>query len=373
MEDRALAGLQVAVVPGRQRQQLLDLHARRRHTGVGGAHQLDDVRVALVRHDRTAGGVLRRQRDEAELRAGEQRQVPGDAAQVQRGTAQGLQRGQFELAARELRVDGADLHAREAQHGGGVFAVQLEVDAIAGRGAQRIGVHQLQRVARAHGVVDEGFRPAGPPHAGGRHHGPLDIGVARNRQVALGLRTIQRHLGDLPRQHRHAGELFLQPQARGHQDLVVAAAAGMDLAAGVAQAFGQPRLDGGVAIFETLVQHELATLEILGEDRQFALQPGQLVAGEDADALQALGMRGAGLDVVQEERAVQYHVVAREETLDLRVHRHAGLLPQQIRHRNLHRTVGAPSGAMLFVRPMIAPKGAPTRARLRALPSRTPG
>ncbi|MEF9943599.1 MAG: hypothetical protein RR758_05395, partial [Burkholderiaceae bacterium] len=62
MEDRAFTRLQVALVTGRQRQQLFDLGARRSDARMGGAHQFDDVGIALVRHDRAAGGVLRRQR-----------------------------------------------------------------------------------------------------------------------------------------------------------------------------------------------------------------------------------------------------------------------------------------------------------------------
>src|SRR3546814_14109479 len=81
MEQRALGDLQVAVVNRWQRQQVFDLGLRRGDAGIGPEHQLDDLRVALVGHDRYAGGVLRRQRDEAELRAGEQRAVPRAEAQ----------------------------------------------------------------------------------------------------------------------------------------------------------------------------------------------------------------------------------------------------------------------------------------------------
>ncbi|KAG0938254.1 hypothetical protein G6F31_015479 [Rhizopus arrhizus] len=236
MEDGALGRLQVAVIARRQRQKLLDLGTRGGDAGVGRAHQLDHVRIALVGHDRTAGGVLRRQCDEAEFGAGEQRQVPGDAAQVQRRAPQRFQRGQFELAARQLRVDRRDLHARKAQRGGGVFTVQRQVHAVAGRGAKRIGIHQRKGVAGTGGVVDEGLGPAGPPHAGRGHHGTLDVGSAGDRQILLGLGTVQRDLGYFGADPRHALQLFLQPQAGGDQDLVVAAAAGVDLAAGVAKA-----------------------------------------------------------------------------------------------------------------------------------------
>jgi hypothetical protein len=180
------------------------------------------------------------------------------------------------------------------------------------------------------------------------------MGIARNRKITLGLRAVERDLGDLARQHGHACQLFLQPQPRGDQDLVVAAAAGVDLAACVAEALGQPRFDGGVAVFEALVQHEVAAAEILGQRREFALQSRQFVAGQDAGALQTFGMRGAGLDVVQEELAVQHHVVAGEETLDLRVHRHAGFLPQQVRHRVSPPEIADPSLFPFSLREKVA-------------------
>ena len=65
--------------------------------------------------------------------------------------------------------------------------------------------------------------------------------VARDRQALFGLGTVQRDPGDVTTQFGDARQLFLQPQPRGDQHLVVAAAAGVDLAAGIAQAFGEPR------------------------------------------------------------------------------------------------------------------------------------
>ena len=87
-----------------------------------------------------------------------------------------------------------------------------------------------------------------------------------------------------------------------------------------------------MAVFVRVVEDEGATAEILGERRQFARQPGKLLRIEDADLLQALGMRLAGLDVEQEELAVEDHVFAGKEPLDARVDLDAWLLPQQTAH-----------------------------------------
>ena len=122
-------------------------------------------------------------------------------------------------------------------------------------------------------------------------------------------------------------QAILQPQAGGDQHLVVAAAAGVDLAAGVAEAFDQVRLDRRMAVFILLVEDESAGAEIVRQRLQFVREAGHLVGIEDADLLQALGMRAAGLDIKQEELAIEDHVLAGEETLDAFVDLDAGFLP----------------------------------------------
>ena len=155
--------------------------------------------------------------------------------------------------------------------------------------------------------------------------------------------AIQCHLGDLAAECRHARQLVLQPQARGHQDLVIAAATGMDLATGVAQALGQARFDGRMAILEALVQHEAAIAEIGCQQFKFALQSSQLIGGKNADVLQALCMGPACGDVVQEELAIQDHVIAGQEGLDARIPRYPGLLPDVYKRQTKRSTVSASS------------------------------
>ena len=120
-------------------------------------------------------------------------------------------------------------------------------------------------------------------------------------------------------QRLHARELFLQPQARRDQHLVVATAAGVDAAAGVAEAFGEARFDRGMAVLEAFVEHERAAAEILRQRRSSRSSPASSSAVSMPMRCQALRMRAARGDVVQEEFAIEQHVVAREEGLDLRV------------------------------------------------------
>src|ERR1019366_10147690 len=82
-EQRKLQQLQVALVAGGQ------LGADRQRLGQAGkrggaarAHQLEQVRIALLRHDRGAGGECIGQLDEGEFAGVEQQQVGGHAPQV---------------------------------------------------------------------------------------------------------------------------------------------------------------------------------------------------------------------------------------------------------------------------------------------------
>src|SRR5690606_30907819 len=77
------------------------------------------------------------------------------------------------------------------------------------------------------------------------------------------------------------------------------------------------------------------------EHVEFARDAVEFVLRQDADALQPLGVCAAGPDVVQEELAVEHHVVAGQEGLDGGVDGDAGLLPEEIGHVVFLRWVAA--------------------------------
>src|SRR5690606_6825908 len=138
--------------------------------------------------------------------------------------------------------------------------------------------------------------------------------------------------------------------------LIVAAAAGVNLAARVAETLNQSCFDRRMTILEGLVQHEPAATEVVGQRAQLALDACQLGRIQDADQLQALRVRAAGLDVEQEELAVEDHVGTGAEALDALIHLHAGFLPEELGHRGVPgcrgwiavvgATVGAASAAI---------------------------
>src|SRR5580698_3052301 len=108
----------------------------------------------------------------------------------------------------------------------------------------------------------------------------------------------------------------------------------MHAATGIAQSFGQPRLDRRVPIFMALVEDKAARAKILRQGIQLMLQCGGLIEAHHTDIRQAFHMRLAGRDVVQEKLAVEQYIVAGEETHDPRIGFDACLLPQKIAHRD---------------------------------------
>src|SRR3546814_7702165 len=84
-----------------------------------------------------------------------------------------------------------------------------------------------------------------------------------------------------------------------------------------------------MAVLEAVVEDKIAGREIPGQGIELADDAGQFVGIENADALQPLGVGDAGLDVEQEEFAIEDDVVAGAELLDACVDADAGLLPEE--------------------------------------------
>ncbi len=140
----------------------------------------------------------------------------------------------------------------------------------------------------------------------------------------------------------------------------------MHAATGIAESLGESRLDCRMTILVTPVQHEGACTEIRGKRIQLALQSDCFFSAYYADIRQPFDVRLAGGDVMQEEFAIQQHVVAGEKLHDLRVDLHAGFLPERLSHGDVLN-----GDANVVPSPVGAASAAPTRATLMALPSTT--
>jgi len=89
-----------------------------------------------------------------------------------------------------------------------------------------------------------------------------------------------------------------------------------------------------MAVLEAVIEHEGTGAEVRGQRVQLTLERRSLIGADHADVLQAFHVRLAGGDVVQEELAIEDHVVAGQEPHDARVDLDAGFLPEGLSHRS---------------------------------------
>ena len=109
------------------------------------------------------------------------------------------------------------------------------------------------------------------------------------------------------------------PEPQVGRDLVVAAAAGVELAADVADAVDQRPLDVHVDVFQLVAEREVAGGDLLADLLQAGDDLVPLVVGEDADLGQHVGVGDRAADVVGVEPAVEAHAFG--ELLDAAVRR----------------------------------------------------
>jgi hypothetical protein len=142
-----------------------------------GAHQFGGVGIALLRHDRGAGGQVVGQSGEAEHRRHPDHDLLGEPRQMtgrDRGGGQALQR---EVAVRH-RVQRIRHRPVEAQVRGRRMAIDGEGRSGQGRGAQRVLVHPLARIGEAAGVAPEHLDIGHQMMTEGHRLGGLQMGEA---------------------------------------------------------------------------------------------------------------------------------------------------------------------------------------------------
>ena len=213
----------------------------------GGTHELRGVRVLLLRHDAGAAGVGVRQAHEAELAARPQDELGAEPRDVRAELRGGGEVVDDEVAVGD-RVEGVLGDALEAEVGGLGLAVEVEVEADRGAGAER--------------QLEAGLPSGLEPRAVAVEHPEVRQQVLRERRDLRALQVGVRgqHRLDVvggPRDQEllqrgerrvlalgHAAQV--QPHVRDH--LVVAAAAGVQAGAGVADELREPALDGHVHV-----------------------------------------------------------------------------------------------------------------------------
>ncbi len=209
-----------------------------------------------------------------------------------------------------MRVLGDALEAEVGRLG---LAVELEVEADGGAGAEReleaglAGGLEPRAIAVQHPEVREQVLRQR------RDLGALQVGVRRQDGLHVVGRPRQQHLleGGERRVLAFGHAAQVQPHVCDH--LVVAAAAGVEPRAGVADELGEPALDGHVHVLVGVGRDEGAGLDLAAHGGEAVLHGLELVRAQDAGAAQRPRVRHRALDVlgpeapVKRQRAVQRH------------------------------------------------------------------
>ena len=210
-------------------------------------------------------------------------------------------------------VEGVLGDALEAEVGGLGLAVEVEVEADRGAGAERqleAGLPsglEPRAVAVEHPEVRQQVlrerRDLRALQVGVRGQHRLDVvGGPREQQLLQRGERRVLALGDAAQVQPHVGD-----------HLVVAAAAGVQAGAGVADELREPALDGHVHVLVGVDRDERAGLDLAADGGEAVLDGLELVRAQDAGAEQRAGVRDRALDVlapqapVEGERAVERH------------------------------------------------------------------
>ena len=223
---------------------------------------------------------------------------------MHRGDGGGREEIQREIAIGDgvQRVGGG---AVEAQGVGGHVAVDRERSAGEGGRAERAFVHALAAIGQAAAVAAEHFDIGEHVVAEGDRLCRLQMGEAGHR--------VRRVFGGAVGEHAHdVGDLAVDavdgvahPEAEVGGDLVVAAAAGVQAFAGLADTIGEARLDVHVNVFEIGGEAEAARLDLVGDVFKPVADGGFVGPGDDALACQHGGVGARSGDVLAPHLAVE--------------------------------------------------------------------
>ncbi len=146
-----------------------------------------------------------------------------------------------------------------------------------------------------------------------RHLRTLQMRVGRHDRLQMVAGTLEQHL--LQAGDSHVLTLGHAPQMQSHvgDHLVVTAAAGMELGAGLTDELRKATLDGHMHVFVGIGRHELAGLDLAGDGCEAILDGGGLSGAQHPGALQSPGVSHGALDVfgpqapIERQRGVERH------------------------------------------------------------------
>ena len=261
-----------------------------------GPDQLRCVRIALLRHDGGAGRPGIGQLGKAELRAGPEHDLFGEAREVRCGDREGRECFQRKITRRD-RIQRVGHRPGKAERFGSHVTVDGKACPGQGRSAQRALVQPVcaigkpRPVARRHLDIGQKMMPERDRLS------RLQMGEARHDRVGVFPGPLDQRTLQAAKQTSRMVERATCPEAEIGNDLVIARARRVQAPGWFADQFLQPRLDIHVNIFEFAAERE-GPFAHLGHNR---VEPGLngliVFERDDAHFGQHVGMRPAAGDV----------------------------------------------------------------------------
>ncbi len=266
------------------------------------ADEFGEVGVLLLRHRAGAGGEGFGEIEEAELGGGVERELLGEARDVDAEGGDGLRELEGEVAVAG-RVHAVGRGGVEVEGAGGDGAVEGEGCACDGSGAERAEVHALAGVGEAGGVAldhaDVGEEPVGYEDG----LGALEVGVGGHDGFACGFGEVDEGFAPCGEASEGVVDGFADEEAHVSGDLLVAAAAGVELEGEVADLFGEFEFDEVMDVFGLFVGGD--ALSSFATARRPCFHLEEFFAGEDSGGFDGAGVGYAGLDFVGEQAPVE--------------------------------------------------------------------
>ena len=195
------------------------------------AHELGRIGVALLRHDRGAGGELVRQPHQAGERRGPDHDLFGEPRQMHRADRRGGERLHHEVAVGHgvERIRGRPVEAERLR---GHLAVERKRRAGERRGAERAFIQPLARIGEAAAVARRHLDESEKMMAEGDRLRGLQMRQPRHDRVGM----FQRLLGErrlvIGKRDIELVDGVAHPEPEIGRDLIVARARGMQAAGG---------------------------------------------------------------------------------------------------------------------------------------------
>ena len=133
----------------------------------------------------------------------------------------------------------------------------------------------------------------------------LQMGEARHHGIRVLLGALEQGRLQVPQQTVGAIERVAHPKAQVGRDLVVARARGVQLAAGIADQLGEPRLDVHMDVLERGAERELARLDLALDALEAGDDRVALGGAQDADLGEHRGVRLRPRDVLSVQPLVE--------------------------------------------------------------------